>query len=157
LRSLSSLSCFFSPCFFFNTHETDVFSFMFVFLCFLFGFCTTYGERCLLFPAPIFILFIYCFYRYPRPMKTLSFPPRTLCTPVCVCVCVWVRACTRACMRACVHACVSACMRVCVCMRRACVCVVGRNPSTGGRESIYTLSHPSVGGERESIHWCTVQ
>jgi hypothetical protein len=163
---ISQNSCFPPPSIFFYTHGERCLLLHFFFL---FGFCTTYGERCLFFPAPILFLIFFVFTDIRAQWKRCLSPPALyarLC--VCVCVCVWVHACTRAFMRACVHACVSACMHVCVCAcvhaPCVCVCVVGRHPNTAGRESIHTLSHPSLGGRERvfigaqfSNHYTTVR
>ncbi len=127
---ISQNSCFPPPSIFFYTHgERCLLLHVFFSIWFLHHLWRTVSVL----SRSYFIFDFFCFYRYPRPMKTLSFPPRTLCTPVCVCVCVCLgarmHACVHACMRACVRECVHACVCVCVCACAVCVCVCCRAPS----------------------------
>ena len=82
---ISQNSCFPPPSIFFYTHgERCLLLHVFFSIWFLHHLWRTVSVL----SRSYFIFDFFCFYRYPRPMKTLSFPPRTLCTPVCVCVCV---------------------------------------------------------------------
>jgi len=104
--------------------ENAVFSFLFVCFPDIFIFYA-HGERCLVFPAPIYIYIKISPPNGKRVFFVLQF--------LLACVCVvrartrgWVHVCVHACVRACVH--VFVCVRVC--MRRVCVYVAGHHPST---------------------------